>query len=166
VSVPVSVPVPVPEATTDPIADRLLDMVSTKTGYPRDMLAMDLDLEADLGIDTVKQAEIFGEVRSAYNLPKSDTLKLRDYPTLGHIIAFVRTQRPDLTPAAKIPTANHVATTEVVSQVKAEAAQPSSITSSAVPRRLPVPVLRPALDLCKPTGITLGAGRRVVVIPR
>ena len=32
-------------------------MVVEKTGYPKDMLALDLDLEADLGVDTVKQAE-------------------------------------------------------------------------------------------------------------
>ena len=34
-----------------------------------------------------------------------------------------------------------------------------------LPRRVPVPALRPALDLCVPTGITLGAGARVVVMP-
>ncbi len=32
-----------------------------------------------------------------------------------------------------------------------------------VPRRVAVPVLRPPLDLCKPTGVRLGAGVRVVV---
>ena len=29
----------------------------------------------------------------------------------------------------------------------------------------PVPVLRPPLDICKPTGVTLGPGRRVIVMP-
>ena len=37
----------------------MLDLVAEQTGYPRDMLDLDLDLEADLGIDTVKQAEMF-----------------------------------------------------------------------------------------------------------
>ena len=37
--------------------------------------------------------------------------------------------------------------------------------SDAVPRRVPVPVLRPALSLCLPTGVTLGPGSRVVVMP-
>ena len=32
-----------------------------------------------------------------------------------------------------------------------------------MPRRVPVPSLRPALDLCKPTGVALGRGDRVVV---
>ena len=34
-------------------------LVVEKTGYPKDMLDLDLDLEADLGVDTVKQAEMF-----------------------------------------------------------------------------------------------------------
>jgi NAD(P)-dependent dehydrogenase (short-subunit alcohol dehydrogenase family) len=33
-----------------------------------------------------------------------------------------------------------------------------------MPRRVPVPSLRPALDLCKPTGVVLGEGARVVVV--
>ena len=32
-----------------------------------------------------------------------------------------------------------------------------------MPRRVPVPSLRPALDRCKPTGVALGKGARVVV---
>ena len=33
------------------------------TGYPAELLDPDLDLEADLGVDTVKQAEVFAAVR-------------------------------------------------------------------------------------------------------
>ena len=36
--------------------------MAEKTGYPQDMLDLDLDLEADLGVDTVKQAEMFAAV--------------------------------------------------------------------------------------------------------
>ena len=54
-----------------------------------DLLDMDLDLEADLGIDTVKQAEVFATIREAYGIERDDALKLRDYPTLNHVVAFV-----------------------------------------------------------------------------
>ena len=37
----------------------MLAIVAEQTGYPAEMLDLDLDLEADLGIDTVKQAEMF-----------------------------------------------------------------------------------------------------------
>ena len=51
---------------------------------------MDLDLEADLGIDTVKQAEVFASIRETYGIERDDALKLRDYPTLNHVVGFVR----------------------------------------------------------------------------
>jgi len=53
------------------------------------MLDLDLDLEADLGVDTVKQAEMFTTVRAAYDIPRDENRKLRDYPTLAHVIRFV-----------------------------------------------------------------------------
>ncbi len=60
------------------------------TGYPPEMLDPELDLEADLGVDTVKQAEVFAAVRAAFEIPRDDNLKLRDYPTLAAVVGFVR----------------------------------------------------------------------------
>ena len=55
-----SAPVAPPAAPSgDAVAAKVLEIVAAKTGYPEDMLELDLDLEADLGIDTVKQAETF-----------------------------------------------------------------------------------------------------------
>ena len=85
---------------TDPIADKVLAIVSEQTGYPSDMLDLELDLEADLGIDTVKQAETFAAVREAYDIPRDDNLELREFPTLEHVIQFVRDRRPDLVQAS------------------------------------------------------------------
>ncbi len=44
------------------LTDRLLGLVSQRTGYPKDMLGLDVDLEADLGIDSIKRIEILSEV--------------------------------------------------------------------------------------------------------
>jgi acyl carrier protein len=71
------------------ILDKVLGIVAEKTGYPRDMLDPDLDLEADLGVDTVKQAEVFAMVRETFSIPRQDNLKLRDYPTLRHVVGYV-----------------------------------------------------------------------------
>ncbi len=68
----------------------MLSVVAAQTGYPEDLLDMDLDLEADLGIDTVKQAEVFAAIRERYGIERDDSLKLRDYPTLNHVVGFVR----------------------------------------------------------------------------
>ena len=86
--------------------ERILDLAVEKTGYPRDMLDLDLDLEADLGVDTVKQAEMFAAIREIYNIPRDENRKLRDYPTLAHVIRFVYESRPDLAPG-KSPAPAH-----------------------------------------------------------
>ena len=85
----------------DAVKDRILALVVEKTGYPQDMLDLDLDLEADLGVDTVKQAEMFAAIREIYSIPRDENRKLRDYPTLAHVIQFVYDKRPDLAKAAR-----------------------------------------------------------------
>ncbi len=135
----------------DALQDTILQIVAEKTGYPVDMLALDLDLEADLGIDTVKQAEMFAAVRTAFDIPREATLKLRDFPTLAHVIEFARTRRP----AAAAPPP----------QPEARVAPAPMDATALVPRRVPVPVLRPGLNRCKRTGVTLGPASRVVLMP-
>ena len=110
-------PTPPPPVTSpkdgagDRVKERILDLMVEKTGYPKDMLDLDLDLEADLGVDTVKQAEMFAAIREIYNIPRDENRKLRDYPTLAHVIRFVYEKRPDLagatspSPAIAEPTA-------------------------------------------------------------
>ena len=58
----------------------MVGIVSELTGYPPDLLDVDLDLEADLGVDTVKQAEVFAAIREHYGVARDDSLKLRDFP--------------------------------------------------------------------------------------
>ena len=50
-------------AVSDPVIAKVTDIVADLTGYPADLLDPDLDLEADLGVDTVKRAEVFAAVR-------------------------------------------------------------------------------------------------------
>jgi len=46
------------------VKDTILQIVSEKTGYPQEMLGLDLDMEADLSIDSIKRMEIIGELRT------------------------------------------------------------------------------------------------------
>ncbi len=85
---PAAVPVvadPAEVGAADPVAVRVLALVSEQTGYPPDMLDLDLDLEADLGVDTVKQAETFAAIREEYGIERDDSLALRDYPAGGDV---------------------------------------------------------------------------------
>ncbi|MFF4227957.1 beta-ketoacyl synthase N-terminal-like domain-containing protein, partial [Streptomyces sp. NPDC001820] len=49
----------------------LLDVVAQKTGYPADMLELDMDIEADLGIDSIKRVEIMGVLQERFALDTS-----------------------------------------------------------------------------------------------
>ncbi len=71
--------------------EQVMEAIAEKTGYPREMLEPDLDLEADLGIDSVKQAEIFGQLQAAYRFPGSDDVKLKDLNTISKITNFIIT---------------------------------------------------------------------------
>jgi acyl carrier protein len=64
-------------SSSDLVAEKVLAIVAQKTGYPEDMLEHDQDLEADLGIDTVKQAETFLALREAFDIPRQEDFKLR-----------------------------------------------------------------------------------------
>jgi polyketide-type polyunsaturated fatty acid synthase PfaA len=46
--------------TEEKLHQELITLVSDKTGYPTDMIEVDMDLEADLGIDSIKRIEIVG----------------------------------------------------------------------------------------------------------
>jgi acyl carrier protein len=106
----------VPATAGDRVKDRILALMVEKTGYPQDMLDLDLDLEADLGVDTVKQAEMFAAIREIYNIPRNEDRKLRDYPTLGHVIRFVYENRPDLASAPATPPATQLSSAPVATE--------------------------------------------------
>ncbi len=175
---------PAPAAATagdvEEIKAFVLQAVSEKTGYPVEMLDLDLDLEADLGIDTVKQAELFATIRTHFNIPRREDLRLADYNTLAKVIGFMQdalAQQPQHgagqpgDPAAvdrPMQTAPSVGT-EATQDIEPKPAGRLEQLLQAAPeqtvaRRVPVPVLLPRLDLCMPTGVQLGAGSRVLVI--
>jgi acyl carrier protein len=66
-----NVSTPVPAAANLPLLERqsltqtLLQLVSDRTGYPIDMLGLDQDLEAELGIDSIKRVEILGAMQKS-----------------------------------------------------------------------------------------------------
>jgi acyl transferase domain-containing protein/acyl carrier protein/NAD(P)-dependent dehydrogenase (short-subunit alcohol dehydrogenase family) len=172
VAVAAATPAPATATTVaaDPVTAKVLAVVAEKTGYPPEMLELDLDLEADLGVDTVKQAETFAAIREAFGIERVEDLKLRDYPTLRHVINFVYDRRPDLKPSGEAP-APPVApvAAPAAPTAPAPAARPAVTlapveNADMVPRRVVVPALRPPIDLCKPTGVALDGNTRVVVM--
>jgi hypothetical protein len=69
----------------------MMSIVAEKTGYPQDMLGVHMELEADLGIDSIKRVEILSAMRErAPNLPEVKPAELATLRTLGQIIEHMR----------------------------------------------------------------------------
>ncbi len=83
-----NLPSPSPNSPLPPsLTPSLLAIVSEKTGYPVDMLELDMDMEADLGIDSIKRVEILGALQDAHpNLPEVSTDVLAELRTLRQIV--------------------------------------------------------------------------------
>ncbi len=160
----VVVDAPVPVAVAASAGDEVLAVVTAvvaeMTGYPSELLEPDLDLEADLGVDTVKQAEVFAAVRGRYDLERDDDLQLRDFPTLRHVAAWVR-DRADLGETAAPPAATGA---ENMPASAPKVVQGDFDAVDALPRRIPVPSLRPGVSQCLPTGVSLDGARVVVML--
>jgi phosphopantetheinyl transferase/NAD(P)-dependent dehydrogenase (short-subunit alcohol dehydrogenase family)/3-hydroxymyristoyl/3-hydroxydecanoyl-(acyl carrier protein) dehydratase len=59
------------------------------------MIELDMELEEDLGIDTVKQAEMFGIIREKWNLPREEGIRIQDYSTVNKIADYIHNRISD-----------------------------------------------------------------------
>ncbi len=90
-------PAPAPKAAAKPtsssrdaILSAMLDTVAEKTGYPKDMLELSMDLEADLGIDSIKRVEILSAVQEQIpGLPELDNDKMSALRTVGEVVEYL-----------------------------------------------------------------------------
>ncbi|PRC62579.1 hypothetical protein C6A85_02325, partial [Mycobacterium sp. ITM-2017-0098] len=57
---------PTSSAPSQSSGDVVLAIVSEKTGYPADMLSLEMEMEAELGIDSIKQVEILAALQAKY----------------------------------------------------------------------------------------------------
>ncbi|MDX2495103.1 MAG: SDR family NAD(P)-dependent oxidoreductase, partial [Desulfuromusa sp.] len=68
----------------------LLDVIAEKTGYPVEMLELDMALDTDLGIDSIKRVEILSALQE--RLPGAPAIKpehLGTLQTVGQIVDFL-----------------------------------------------------------------------------
>jgi acyl carrier protein len=57
--------------------------------YPIEVFSDEIQLEAELGVDSIKQTELLARVRERYKLPpRSDSFRLSDYDTMGKVVDF------------------------------------------------------------------------------
>ncbi len=99
-------PAPQPASRADEV---VLAIVAEKTGYPMDMLQLDMEMEAELGIDSIKQVEILAAVQECFpDAPEIPASALSSLKTLRDVVdavsAFAATQNPGATRIAPIST--------------------------------------------------------------
>jgi acyl transferase domain-containing protein len=61
----------------------LLEVIAEKTGYPSEMLELDMALDADLGIDSIKRVEILSALQE--HLPEAPVIKPEHLGTLHNL---------------------------------------------------------------------------------
>ena len=73
------------------IQDSLVAIVADRTGYPPEMIELDLDLEADLGIDSIKRVEILSTFQKQHgdSVREIDMEDLAERKSLREIIELV-----------------------------------------------------------------------------
>jgi NAD(P)-dependent dehydrogenase (short-subunit alcohol dehydrogenase family) len=111
-------------------------------------------------------------VRERYGIERDENLQLRDFPTLNHVIGFVRDRAPGLADAGDVDTTEQPSADGTLAAGDRDEPRTAGAAAVAgdleatdrIPRRVPVPVLRPDLGRCRPTGVELGGGARVVVM--
>jgi acyl transferase domain-containing protein len=104
IAAPVAAPAPVKVAAPAPapvvakpaapavdLVKEMLAVVSEKTGYPTEMLDLGMELEADLGIDSIKRVEILSAMQERVpSLPDVETGKMAALRTLKEIVDYMQ----------------------------------------------------------------------------
>ena len=67
----------VPTANLAELEKFLINFVVEQTGYPPEVVELDADLEADLGIDSIKKAQLFGELQEYFDVTPLANMTVR-----------------------------------------------------------------------------------------
>jgi acyl transferase domain-containing protein/3-hydroxymyristoyl/3-hydroxydecanoyl-(acyl carrier protein) dehydratase len=116
------------EVTVDRTAVQkfMLNYVVDQTGYPEDMVELSADLEADLGIDSIKKAQLIGELAENFSLAhlagSLNELSLDDFRTLENILDFVTKPAAAIEPCAACaaPTVAETVPTVMITQTTSD----------------------------------------------
>ena len=85
-----SVPAPVRSGSSfDDVRRIVIEELIVRTGYPEDMLDLDLEVEAELGIDSIRQAAVLTAARERLGLEADGSVDLRSLSTLRKSITYL-----------------------------------------------------------------------------
>jgi acyl carrier protein/NAD(P)-dependent dehydrogenase (short-subunit alcohol dehydrogenase family) len=115
----------------------LLDVIAEKTGYPVEMLELEMALDTDLGIDSIKRVEILSALQE--RLPGTPAIKpehLGTLQTVGQIVDFLATISGSEEQDVEVGSHESVAPKGVIRQIL----QPISIPQKRASKEFKFPV--------------------------
>ncbi|MCE0764871.1 SDR family NAD(P)-dependent oxidoreductase [Pseudonocardia kujensis] len=125
----------------------LLTVVSEKTGYPVEMVEPGMDLETDLGIDSIKRVQILGAVAERVpGLPQVGPEQLAELRSVDDIVG-VLAGAPDAAPGASAPSS------AASSGVDPDVVRSALLTVVSEKTGYPVEMVEPGMDLETDLGI-------------
>jgi NAD(P)-dependent dehydrogenase (short-subunit alcohol dehydrogenase family)/acyl carrier protein len=141
-------PAPAPAPETDSpsgaatavskIQQTLTGIVSELTGYPAEMLGAEMDIESDLGIDSIKRVEILSALEEKMpHLPKVTPDMMGTLKTIGQIIEYLG-KEPRNTPSSE-PESQQQAKIHVVQNPIEEKIDRQIIRIQSMPKPEPSP---------------------------
>lgn len=91
---PAAEPAPVGEPSRDldrsQVLAETIELYAEALEYPAEVFTEDIELEAELGVDSVKQTALLLQVARKYGLPPApEDLRITDFQTLGHVVDLV-----------------------------------------------------------------------------
>ncbi|HEY0983801.1 SDR family NAD(P)-dependent oxidoreductase [Schlesneria sp.] len=107
---PVETPLPQSRLTessgsdlASPLGQTVLEIVSEKTGYPTEMLNLEMSLDHDLGIDSIKRVEILSALQERVpDLPAFQSDELGALHTLSDVVGLAQSRSADGKPQVAV----------------------------------------------------------------
>lgn len=144
----------------------LLQIVSDKTGYPQEMLGMEMDLEADLSIDSIKRVEIIGALRtelggfSELNLPEDKIMEqLAGLKTLNSLVNWITENTQQQAPEIQV-----VISTKIAEPQKLSIDQLKSAILDVVSEKTGYPKEMLGMDLDLEADLSIDSIKRMEII--
>merc|ERR1712176_205881 len=84
----------------------VLEVMAEKTGYEPDMIEDEMELEAELGIDSIKRVEILSDVQSKLNVEAKNVEALSRTRTVGEVIEAMMAEIGSVGGGASMPSSS------------------------------------------------------------
>ncbi|MGI2147693.1 beta-ketoacyl synthase N-terminal-like domain-containing protein [Shewanella baltica] len=136
------------------VQQTMMAVVADKTGYPTEMLELSMDMEADLGIDSIKRVEILGTVQDELpGLPELNPEDLAECRTLGEIVDYMNSKLPAIGSTSTTTAAQVTVTATINNGLSAEKVQQTMMSVVADKTGYPTEMLELSMDMEADLGI-------------